>query len=191
METEELIEEVRAEEIEDIDSLKVPVRVTVGKKALAEHQRIINRLGIHGANGLTPMDIEKYLQDHSYEVYPPESVKKYMDRKVAEINAKTSRRRNSYYSSSTNKWRWVPLRMAQSRNGAFCKQVVPVEVLMTAEKIFNDLGDQITFEVTEIYKSARRMPTSGTLVHGDPFMCVRVGNNRYILERWDEPGFRS
>jgi hypothetical protein len=64
------------------------------------------------------------------------------------------------------------------------EQVIPEPVLMTMAKIREAFPSAI-FEVTIV--------ESRHLVDADPFLRVRLQGNPewFIIERWDEPGFRS
>lgn len=170
-------------EEELIDLEKVPVRVSIGSKAPAEHRRITNKLGLAGSTKLLTVELAEWLKKNGYSAYPIESVDKYMRSKVREAGR------------SGIAWRWVPLRKLQARavkdggysNEHFYENTVPVEVLMTVEKIFNHFGDQVVFEVTDVYSRPSRRS-----IDADPFLAVRApGGQRFILERWDEPGYRT
>jgi hypothetical protein len=174
---------------EDIDSLRIPVKVQRGNKALTEHQRIVDFMGLTGAQHVGQYELEKYLSDNHYTVYPLTAVEKYMNGKVSQF-PKVKRRKRYSTTTITVKWRWVAMRSGQcgwdNKTGRpiVYQQTIPVEVLMTAEKIFRDLGDRVEFQVTEVYKHK-------SVVHADPFLCVTApGLQRYVIERWDEPAFR-
>lgn len=72
-------------------------------------------------------------------------------------------------------WRWTWL-------GDYYKPI-PEAVLMTMAKIQEAFPNDLVFEVTDIYA----MPK------GDPFLRVRISGTAesFIIERWDEPKFRS
>lgn len=59
------------------------------------------------------------------------------------------------------------------------KSIIPEPVLMTIEKIKSAFPD------AEFYVSTFDMPKE------DPFLAVLYANHGWIIERWDEPGFRQ
>lgn len=179
----------------DIDELKTSIKVSAGKGAAAEHQRITNRLGLFGAQPINQLELEHYLHDNGYDVYPLGKVVEYMDGKVNEVPKQVitkkirmghwGRRTRTTTTTRKAKWRWILIQDAV--------QVIPVEVLMTCEKIINDLGARVDLEVTEIYESVttRSKESSGRPLHMDPFLCVTApGCPKFVIERWDEPAFR-
>jgi hypothetical protein len=180
---------IEAGEMEDIDLQKVPVTISVGKKAPVEHRRLANKLGCIGGIKISAIELAEYLKKNHYSVYPMESVNRYMAGKVKEINDQRKR------GTAAKAWRWIPLRKAQAvkqdrydrTTTLYYRHTVPVEVLMTVEKIFDELGDQVIFEITDVYTKVVKETVSA-----DPFLAVTApGCARFVLERWDEPGYRS
>ena len=183
----------------DIDALKVPVYVTVNTPKLEkEYRRISNKIGTVFADTLTTQDLAKYLADSNMTVYPMDKVRSYLEKKMEELpKPRVSRRRGSFYGSQPRwAWNWMALREQDvlKKKGNFSKlysntnKPVPVEVLMTVEKIIDDLGpSRVHFYVSEFVKAARPTPQ---IV--DPFLAVCANTSKlYVIERWDEPGFRS
>ena len=183
----------------DIDSMKVPVTVTVNTPKLEkEYRRIANKLGTSFAETLHNADLAKYLAENSIEVYPIDKVKTYLEKKIAEL-PKPKPQYSDYgarRSSSRWTWNWMALRQQDilKSSGNFSKlysdsnKPVSVEVLMTVEKIVDDLGpSRVHFYVSEFVKAARPTPR---IV--DPFLAVCANTSRlFVIERWDEPSFRS
>lgn len=100
-------------------------------------------------------------------------------------------------------WHWYPLRNAdrehvtrdeqdREREGGFTSysgrvtrdrysQAVPLPVLMTVDRLLERLGHSVSFFVA-------------ALGVGDPFLAVRLNSapdQMFVIERWDEPGFRD
>lgn len=92
---------------------------------------------------------------------------------------------NWYMNSITpsgHRWLWAQVKAPSDRYqpNAYTKPI-PLAVLLTMEKIVDAFPDA-RFEVTDITE----MPK------GDPFLRVHVsGGDWFIIERWDEPRFRS
>jgi hypothetical protein len=180
----------------DIDSEKVPVMVlTNAPKLEKEYRRISNKLGTTFAEKLHTAELAKYLADNAMTVYPIDKVKSYLEKKMGEL-PKPRRDPYGYSSSARWTWNWMALREQDilKTSGNFSKMYsdtnkpVPVEVLMTVEKIVDDLGpSRVHFYVSEFVKAAKPTPR---IV--DPFLAVCVSTNKlFVIERWDEPGFRQ
>ena len=180
----------------DIDAERVPVIVQPNAPKLErEYRRISNKLGTAFAEPLHTIDLTKYLADNAMTIYPMDKVKKYLDLKVAEM-PKTRRDPWGGGSSARWTWNWLALREQDvvKKSGNFSKlygtKAIPVEVLMTVEKIADDLGaTRVHFYVSDFVKAARPTPKPV-----DPFLAVCASSataKLFVIERWDEPAFRS
>ena len=177
----------------DIDAEKVPVIVVTNTPKLEkEYRRISNKLGTSFAETLHTNDLAKYLAENSMTVYPLDKVKAYLLRKMADL----PKPRDSWGSGARWTWNWMALRDQDvlKSSGNFSRlyedpnKPVPVEVLMTVEKIVDDLGPtRVHFYVSEFVKAAR--PTPRVV---DPFLAVCANTSKlFVIERWNEPSFRS
>lgn len=184
------VELVKVEEKEEpeISLEKVPVKVAVGAKVEAEYQRLANKLGTYAMVDLTQEELERYLAKNHIGVYPMGKVTAYL----ASIAAKMASKRRTYYGTRTRKAKvvWLPLRYtdiqaAAGKNQRIYTKPVPPEVLMTVEKIVEDLGDRPAFFISDFSMEERVLRKKV-----DPFLAISVGSKMYVLERWDEPGFR-
>lgn len=94
-------------------------------------------------------------------------------------NAKVERYMNSI-TPPDHRWYWLPL---SSSSSVYLREIytkpIPKAVLLTMMKI-REAIPQAEFEVTDI----QEMPK------GDPFLRVGLHRQWFIIERWDEPGFR-
>ena len=177
----------------DIDAQKIPVIVVTNTPKLEkEYRRISNKLGTSFAETLHTNDLAKYLAENSMTVYPLDKVKAYLLRKMADL----PKPRDSWGSGARWTWNWMALRDQDvlKSSGNFSRlyedpnKPVPVEVLMTVEKIVDDLRPtRVHFYVSEIVKAAR--PTPRVV---DPFLAVCANTSKlFVIERWNEPSFRS
>lgn len=91
-------------------------------------------------------------------------------------------------------WGWRPLRAADrkdkhsdSKNGSLqrgavpYKKAIPYPVLLTIRAILGVFSTAKFFVSDEMH--AERIP--------DPFLLVEIGEEQFIVERWDEPAFRE
>lgn len=92
---------------------------------------------------------------------------------------------NRYMNSITPfemRWGWLGLdSSASARLSMVYEKPIPLAVLMTMAKIREAFPDAV-FQVADIYY----------LPKGDPFLRVALSGTSewFIIERWDEPGFR-
>jgi hypothetical protein len=119
------------------------------------------------------------------QVFDSLKVWAYLDNEVAKLNEKP----HTY----AHAWRWVGLRKSDvvevsPYSNALVgvlpySKPIPFPVLLTAEKLIDKFGTRVCLEVSDIY----------TVPKADPFLSVRATGSpkRFIIERWDEPGFRG
>lgn len=90
---------------------------------------------------------------------------------------------------------WVPVKQGFIFNGDFTwrpqlgpqysyAKPIPDVVLMTMAKIRQQFGDAAEFYVSDF------IDPKAAPFRGDPFLAVEYEDERFIIERWDEPGFR-
>lgn len=78
-----------------------------------------------------------------------------------------------------HRWYWACV-SANAHGEASYKKIIPPAALMTMTKI-RDAYRDVMFEVSDITEIPK----------GDPFLrCSLDGKEWFIIERWDEPGFR-
>jgi hypothetical protein len=192
----EIVEETLLVEPEfdfDIDAEKVPVIIASNiPKVEREYRRISNKLGTAFAEPLHTTDLVKYLAGNSMTVYPMEKVRIFLNKKLKSL---PKVKQGRWDSPAKWTWNWLALRDQDvlKKTGNFSKlyagsKPVPLEVLMTVEKIADDLGPtRVHFYVSDFVKAERPTPR---LV--DPFLAVCVNTTKlFVIERWDEPAFRS
>lgn len=169
----------------------------------AEYRELAKSVGWTGCEAAISMELRplrlyefrKFLAVNGICVFDEKRVREYMDEQVAQVNKKIPKRRDGL--DGRKQWVWSPLdgqpEQAQSSNqwttfmsiGADFVRVsryekpIPLPVLMTAKTI-KDQFPNATFEVTDITNVPRP----------DPFLSVLYEGERFIIERWDEPGFR-
>lgn len=96
-------------------------------------------------------------------------------------------------------WGWRPLRSTPTgfvsewrapkdsdqviTSGNFYIKPIPLPVLLTAQKI-REVTPSATFYVSDEIHEHDIEPVR------DPFLAVQIGADFFIVERWDEPGFR-
>jgi len=154
-----------------------PMAVTTEEEEFqAEYQRVAKKLGVE-IFAIPGKDLENFLREEGIPVYSQAKVEAYMDKKGF--------------------WSWFRMRgRDQSRviprtdnkntsmgraNGMYYPNAIPIPVLLTAERIVDKFGDSVGFYVAAIDK------------HPDLFLGVfhyQTGEF-FIVERWDEPGFRG
>jgi hypothetical protein len=175
------------EENAAMDALRSPLEINYKLiQPCDEFQRLANKLGTHFAAPLTQLRLEECLRDNAIAVYPIEKVRQFMDAKVDTIR----RLEHDKYIYKYIYWGWFPLRgVDRDRpsgigpgNTRVYQKAVPVEVLMTVEKIMDRLDHpHVRFYVADVEK-----------IRIDPFLCVTArGCPVYVIERWDEPAFRE
>lgn len=168
-----------------MDALRLPLEIDYKNlQPCDQHKRLSNKLGTFFAARLTQLQLEECLRDNFIQVYPLAKVEEFMTAKAAAVP------KESEYHRVT--WGWHPLRTIDRDRPAgvgpgglslIYSKPVPVEVLMTVEKISDLLGTSARFYVADLVRVNLRI---------DPFLCV-TGHAcpRYVIERWDEPTFRS
>lgn len=125
-------------------------------------------------------ELEEYLAANFIGVYDPEAVVAYMHA-LCHLE--------SYKQGRPVGWVWKPLRDGDTklaidhieRSTGTYKHPIPKPVLETVRTIIKHLGDRVAFVVTD-YEAT----------NPDPFLAVTApGLPLYVIERWDEPGFRG
>jgi len=117
----------------------------------------------------TSDQLRNFLSENGICVYDRQRVRRYMDS----------------ITPSGSEWIWAPIAYRDpiapwDIPTAAYRKAIPMPVLMTIAKI-REAFPEAEFFVTDI----RRLPK------GDPFLSVRMpGEELFIIERWDEPGFR-
>ena len=122
----------------------------------------------------------KFLSENGICIYDTEKVQKYLDRlrpsgtdvvwcgldgRIAAANFK-----DMNYNGSTQ--------MYYNRIGGYTKPI-PEVPLMTLAKIRTEFPQAVGYVSDFMY-----------MQQGDPFLAVRYEDEFFIIERWDEPGFR-
>lgn len=106
--------------------------------------------------------LRRFLAENGIAVYSESRVIRYMES----------------ITPSGHRWYWY--RVGQEHHGiGLYKKPIPAPVLMTMAKI-REAFPEVRFEVTDIEE----------LPKGDPFLRAGQHGTWFIIERWDEPGFR-
>jgi hypothetical protein len=97
----------------------------------------------------------------------------------------------SAMSVFSNQQDWTP--KPQFSNGTrvpvLYTDPIPLPVLITMDKLVDKLGDSVTFHVGATVDISKLQPA-----RYDPFLAVSTNpgdGELYVIERWDEPGFRG
>lgn len=157
--------------------LDVAVSVNTDEMIRQEHRRLAEK---HGCPTVCAVSLESVIREECIHVFDQAKVEKWMDKK--------------------GEWRWFPLRSRDrgrveiqrvSRIESYRMRdhggmesnvyplIVPVPVLMTVDRLDERLRGEVFFYVAA--------PSQGP----DPFLAAVSRENIFIVERWDEPGFRG
>ena len=154
----------------DIPANYQALALRIGAKALAQESKIIKeRAGFRA-----------FLSENGIAVYEMEAVRKYLNKMRPWFHRVV----------------WIGLNDMDIWDDSFTgylgtfwdgyRKPIPEAVLLTAAKIRDEYSvDDAKFYVSDFMR--RRRPAIGL----DPFLAVRHQNEFFIIERWDEPGFRQ
>lgn len=150
-----------------------------------EYRALARELGV-GTIEMQNGELEQFLADNFIEVYPLEKVVAYMDA----LCKKQDEQRGGWGRTT---WDWYPLRdvdvdplplreLGNAKNTRYAKPV-PMPVLQTVKRIADVFKDSVRFCVTDCEVK-------------DPFLLVGIKTpggvfKIHVIERWDEPSFRS
>lgn len=171
----------------------------------AEYRELAKSIGWTGCDAAISMELRPlrlyefrtFLAANGICVFDEKRVREYMDAQVEQVNKKIPKRRDGM--DGRKRWVWAPLDGAPEQpqqrevntwtsimfmsvdlaGQTRYEKPIPLPVLMTAKTI-KDQFPAATFEVTDITNVPRP----------DPFLSVLYEGERFIIERWDEPGFR-
>ena len=146
----------------------------------AEYVRLSQRLGVNQIP-LQVVELTKVVHEMALGIYDYRSVVNYLDAQEQHINSdRTAWRRYE--------WNWHPIRSAREFGRSRPERVsmdlynkpIPYPVLLTIERI------ESRFPKACFYVSDLRGVS-------DPFLAVTVegADTLLVIERWDEPAFRS
>jgi hypothetical protein len=128
--------------------------------------------------------LERVLHAEMIPVYEYAKVTAYLDHLVAKRNYEEVNVKGPWFRSE---WSWFSLRKGEHKGIREAKVVkpvyqgaIPLPVLMTIDKIQSQLPEA-RFFISQV----KEVP--------DPFLAVSVPGSEklWVVERWDEPGFRS
>lgn len=166
-----------------IDASRQPVTATLERSEIDEYARLSKELGI-SSPAVRVEELKAFFAENGITVYPLEKVDAYLREKV-----------RTETKSEGHVWVWRPLRERdgvvnqQSRFSGYghgdgqervYAKPIPLPVLMTVKKI-QDAFPEAQFHASDY---AVRKP--------DPFLAVMIPGwfELFVIERWDEPGFR-
>lgn len=157
--------------------LEVAAPVNTDEMMRGEHRRLAEK---HGCPTVCTVSLELVIREECIHVFDQAKVEKWMDKK--------------------GEWRWFPLRARDRRRFDIQRVskiesyrmrdhggmetdlyplIVPTPVLMTVDRLEERLKDEVFFYVAA--------PAQGP----DPFLAAVTRETTFIVERWDEPGFRG
>lgn len=160
------------------ESVKTPVLPPVTALIETEERAVVEScLALQVKNGIDTITsryelLKCFLRESGIGVYPRDKVTAYMN-------------------SQFRHWRWFKLKAddhVTHEDGYPQRRVylepIPLAVLMRIDEIFAKFPDAI-FEIAAEEDSLS--------LHSDPFLSVRLADHqeRIVIERWNEPGFRS
>jgi len=149
----------------------------------AEYLTLAERLGIRNGAILTAK-LERVLHAEMIPVYEYAKVAAYLDH-LAERRTHELRAASGEWIRSS--WCWFSLRKGEHKgvhtanvSKSVYQSAIPAPVLLTIEKIQTQLPEARFF-------------ISAIVDVPDPFLAVSVpgADKLWVIERWDEPGFRS
>ncbi|HUC02206.1 MAG TPA: hypothetical protein VMA75_04915 [Candidatus Paceibacterota bacterium] len=173
---------------------KVQLQPTIGEAELADYMKLADKVKFAPPELLRHRLIQFLLENH-VEVYPLQSVEKYLDQKFGKPVSQ-----DGYDTSYEHKWGWHPLRAEDDgklvnhkerkenghiQKGATYRKIIPAPVLETTDLIATHFaGSEPTLH---FYVADAVVPS----MERDPFLGITaVGLNFIVIERWDEPAFR-
>jgi hypothetical protein len=178
---------------------------------LNKYEGLSLKLGVSiGKSPKVQVRLRAFLAEQGIPVYDQEEVEEYLDRKVAKIGAKKhfwgwfnvrvgDRSEVAYNRISPQRFltdyyhrQYQRRGLRMVANGSLLDRLyrdrIPYPVLLTAEKIEDQFGKDVSFYVASVALVSDYVKP----VPVDPFLAVVVPPNTwYIIERWDEPGFRG
>ena len=162
---------------------------------------LAKRLHVNVATVPSDMLLRKLLEEQSIAIYSLAAVSKYLISKRPvghqflwvpavgrQETPRTLRSKYPQYRSGMRRHGYI----ADSTQGQYNKPI-PYPVLLTIEKVVNaakKMGFQPTFYVSD-YAVSERLPERSNRF--DPFLAVGTSDSDalFVIERWDEPGFRE
>lgn len=152
---------------------------------LLQHAALARKLGVVVSAPAGAAQLQAVLREEGFSCYDRAAVEKYMT-ELAEANVKN--------------WIWYAARSADSRkfdhtrgqwglhNGTSVSEVyteaIPLPVLITMDRIIERMGADVRFQIAALCDAPK----------ADPFLAVShvsEPSKMFIIERWDEPGFRG
>lgn len=197
----------------EVDDSRSPAALEYGDQEtdLREYVALAEKLGLEVAREAKAELFREWLLEENLPVYDMAKVEAWMDQQVRELNAAKAKQEQEEFRAQARSgtflvgaiqtiysWQWVPLfpptraniEAAQSGTGLtfgldmaatpVYQKPVPMPVLETISKVRGAFPDAECF-VSDIV--AEKRP--------DPFLMVRYGGQEFVIERWDEPGFRG
>jgi hypothetical protein len=155
---------------------------------LAEHARIARKLGLAKLPAeVVDAELRQALIELGITCYELGAVQEYLDQVCARKNDED---RSAGWAGASYAWRWYGVRMGDTQAATKLghgvsdqyAEEIPLPVAMTMDQIAERTNpDNVTFLVAAVTR------------YPDPFLGVQAkgGTEIFIVERWDEPGFRG
>ena len=155
-----------------------------------DYIKVASKLGVTVQYPSSQTPFKAWLSTEGIPCYNEDAVKKYLN--------KTLGKNDDEYTHVNQNWLWRSARLGDpvktkyiSANvGPVAPQIkvyskpIPYPVLLTMERIQSTFPNAY-FYISDMYTSDEKAAMR------DPFLLVIVGDERYIVERWDEPNFRD
>lgn len=121
----------------------------------------------------------RFLQEHEIVVYPYDQVKAYMNDLMKQLNWGTFARGFNTFFGHKFEWYWLKATNADSDGWILYKKAIPVHALRKMALLREEYGTEVTFHISDY-----------SVTRPDPFLRVTFLNQYYIIDKWDEPGFK-
>jgi hypothetical protein len=172
--------------------VKAQLQPIIGEAELAEYATLAEKVKFAPPD-LLQHRLVQFMLENNIEVYPLQSVEKYLDQKFGKAT------REDEYGPWEPRWGWHPLRAEdngklidhkeRNQNGHIqsgtYRKIIPMPVLEAVDLIathFAGSEPTLHFYVADAVTPANER---------DPFMSVTAAGVSFIVfERWDEPAFR-
>jgi len=165
---------------------------------LEAHAALAKKLGVAVRPKLSAMRLQDILAEEGMTCYDKKAVHAYMDSRAGqapntswfwfhalERHVKQDVLLEVFHSSHREYLRQIQ----GSILGSVYRDAIPLPVLLTIDKLMTRLGDEVVPVIAATFDLGKLRPAPA-----DPFLAVLMRGEptpMFIIERWDEPGFRG
>lgn len=165
---------------------------------LEAHAALAKKLGVAVYPKLGALKLRNILAEEGLTCYDKKAVRAYMDSLAGQtpntswfwFHAIARQVLNDTISLGYyNRGNALDLEKIQgSIIGSVYRDAIPLPVLLTIDKLLTRLGDDVVPVIAATFELSKLRPAPA-----DPFLAVlmREEDEMFIIERWDEPGFRG